>query len=110
MTDAERKLLIWCGIMLVRDTPLTTQESDEIDQLIADVRSPLPGIEWYCSFCGRSEAEFRHRPVAGPGNVRICLECCHLAIAAMAQSDRLEGRDIMSWEEFKARNPRQSGK
>ena len=46
MTEAERKLLVWCGIMLMRDTPLTAAETDEIDQLIADVRSPLPKIEW----------------------------------------------------------------
>jgi hypothetical protein len=58
----------------------------------------------YCSFCGRSEAELGHRPVAGPGNVRICIECCDLAKAAMTQPDRVEGRDTISYTEFKARN------
>jgi hypothetical protein len=58
----------------------------------------------YCSFCGRSESELRHRPVAGPGNVRICIECCDLAKAAMTQPDRVEGRDTISYTEFKARN------
>ncbi len=38
MTEAERKLLIWCGIMLVRGAQLTEVEADEIDQLIAEVR------------------------------------------------------------------------
>lgn len=46
MTEAERKLLVWCGVMLVRDATLTPSEADEIDQLIADVRAPLPAIEW----------------------------------------------------------------
>ncbi len=53
MTDAERKLLIWCAIMLVRDAPLTSTEADEIDQLIADVRAPLPKIIWDTPNSGR---------------------------------------------------------
>lgn len=53
MTDPERKLLIWCAIMLVRSAPLTSTEADEIDQLIADVRSPLPNIEWDTPNSGR---------------------------------------------------------
>jgi hypothetical protein len=46
MTKAERKLLIWCGTMLVRTTPLTEAEAEEIDHLIADVQNPLPNIVW----------------------------------------------------------------
>ena len=53
MTEAERKLLVWCGIMLVRDAPLTPAEADEIDQLIADVRAPLPKIKWDTPNSGR---------------------------------------------------------
>jgi hypothetical protein len=53
MTEAERKLLVWCGIMLVRGAPLTPKEADEIDQLIADVRSPLPKIVWHTPNIGR---------------------------------------------------------
>jgi hypothetical protein len=53
MSDAERKLLIWCGIMLVRGAPLTPAEANEIDHLIADVRSPLPKIEWDSPVSGR---------------------------------------------------------
>ena len=38
MTEEERNLLIWCGIMLVRSTPLRPSEADEIDELINKVR------------------------------------------------------------------------
>jgi hypothetical protein len=41
MTPSERNLLIWCGIMLVRDTPLTPAETAVIDVLIAEVRGLL---------------------------------------------------------------------
>ncbi len=53
MTEAERRLLVWCGIMLVRGAALTEAEADEIDQLIADVRAPLPQIEWDTPTSGR---------------------------------------------------------
>ncbi len=53
MTEAERKMLIWCAFMLVRGTPLTEAEAGEIDQLIADVRSPLPKIVWDTPVSGR---------------------------------------------------------
>jgi hypothetical protein len=53
MTTAERRLLVWCGIMLVRGTPLTPEETDEIDQLIADIRAPMPDIEWDTPNSGR---------------------------------------------------------
>ncbi len=53
MSEAERKLLVWCAIMLVRGAPLTPDEADEIDQLIADVRSPLPKIVWDTPVSGR---------------------------------------------------------
>lgn len=53
MTEAERKLLTWCAVMLVRSAPLTEAEADEIDQLIADVRAPLPKIEWDTPHSGR---------------------------------------------------------
>jgi hypothetical protein len=41
MNDYERRLLIWCGIMLVRSTPLRDFEADEIDTLINAVRAEL---------------------------------------------------------------------
>ncbi len=41
MTEAERKLLVWCAVMLLRDTPLTADEADEIDALIEAVRDQL---------------------------------------------------------------------
>jgi hypothetical protein len=40
VTESERSLLIRCGVMLVRSTPLSAAEADEIDQLIAE---SLPG-------------------------------------------------------------------
>jgi hypothetical protein len=39
MNADERKLLIWCGIMLVRSTPLRAAEADEIDNLINAIRA-----------------------------------------------------------------------
>lgn len=51
MTDAERKLLIWCAILLMRITPRNTTalgdpdpgatEAEEIFGLIADVRRQM---------------------------------------------------------------------
>jgi len=38
LSDEERKLLLWCGIMLLRSAGLTPQEADEIGALIAAVR------------------------------------------------------------------------
>lgn len=45
MTDAERRLLIWCAVLQLRTTPLTAQEADEIDELIAIVRRELPAAD-----------------------------------------------------------------
>ncbi len=42
MTESERELLIWCSVMLVRDTPLRARESDGIDALIDNVRRENP--------------------------------------------------------------------
>jgi hypothetical protein len=38
MSEDERKLLLWCGVMLVRSTPLRAHEADEIDKLINAIR------------------------------------------------------------------------
>lgn len=43
MTEAERKLLIWAGVLHLRTMRLTAAEADEIDGLIGAVRlSPIP--------------------------------------------------------------------
>jgi hypothetical protein len=38
MTDAERTLLMWCAIFLLRQRPPTPEEAEEIESLIAEVR------------------------------------------------------------------------
>lgn len=41
MSEDERKLLLWCAILHVRETPLSADEADEIDELINRVRDQL---------------------------------------------------------------------
>jgi hypothetical protein len=118
--DKHRKALESLKDAMVEDI-LSLSDKEVLAEAVEDGEDPAEiaarmrrlfddALALYCSFCGRSEAELSHRPVAGPANVRICIECCDHAKAAMMQFDRVEGRDLISYAEFKARNPRDSGK
>ncbi len=42
MSESERELLIWCSVMLLRDTPLSAREAGGIDALVDNVRRENP--------------------------------------------------------------------
>ena len=42
MTEAERKLLLWCGMMLSRGHSLVPEEIKEIEDLIATIMNKVP--------------------------------------------------------------------
>lgn len=46
MTEAERKLLLWCGMMLLRGHSLSTDEVAEIKDLLGELmkKQPVSGI------------------------------------------------------------------
>jgi hypothetical protein len=42
MTEAERKLLLWCGMMLSRGHSLMAEEIKEVEDLIAVIMEKAP--------------------------------------------------------------------
>jgi hypothetical protein len=42
MTEAERKLLLWCGMMLSRGHSLMPEEIKEVEDLIAVIMDKIP--------------------------------------------------------------------